>query len=389
VKLPAVLGGEAIFPDGLQFARPLTPDLDRVQRRLRPSYDRGVLTNGPLVRELEDAIAARLGVRRVVAVSSCTAGLMLAIRALGGGDYVVPSFTFSASAHAVAWNGGRPLFAECDPETFLLDEADAARRIDGASGVLATHVFGAPCNPKQLESLAQDAGVPLVFDAAHGLGGRCGGTPLGGFGDAEVFSLSPTKLLVAGEGGLVTTNRDDVADQVRIGRDYGNPGDYDTRFVGLNARMSEVHAAQALESLEQLDSHLARRRAIAAVYRDGLHDLPGVQPQRIADGDETTNKDFTIIIDAREYGVGRDVLADALKAEGIDTRKYFYPPVHRQQSYAGTSQPEPLPVTDDVAGRVLSLPMFYDLTDEAVNGVIEALWSVHAKANEIGAHVAG
>jgi dTDP-4-amino-4,6-dideoxygalactose transaminase len=383
--LPAALGGSPRFPDGLPFARPAALDLDRVRRRLDASYDAGMLTNGPLVRELEETVAARLDVRRVVAVSSCTAGLMLTIRALGGGEYVVPSFTFSASGHAVAWNGASPRFAECDRESFLLDEADAARLLDGSAGVLATHVFGAPCNPVVFETLARKAGVPLVFDAAHGLGGRCAGKPLGGFGDAEVFSLSPTKLVVAGEGGLVTTNRDDVAEAVRIGRDYGNPGDYDTRFVGLNARMSEVHAAQALESLSQLDEHLARRRALAAVYSEGMLGLPGVSAQRIADGDETTYKDFTIIVDPDELGVSRDVLATALRADGIDTRKYFSPPVHRQKSYANVARGVELPITDDVAARVLSLPMYFDLSPESVEGVIEVLWAIHTKADEIGA----
>src|SRR5207344_2998751 len=118
------------------------------------------------------------------------------------------------------------------------------------------------------------------------------GRPLGSFGDAEVFSLSPTKPVVAGEGGLVATNRDDVAEFVRLGRDYGNPGDYDTRFVGLNARMSELHAAIGLESLAGLDARLATRRHIVDRYRHGLAELPGVVAQRVEPGDSSTFKDF-------------------------------------------------------------------------------------------------
>src|SRR5207244_1156009 len=123
----------------------------------------------------------------------------------------------------------------------------------------------------------------------------------------------------------------DVATSVRIGRDYGNPGDCDTRFVGLNARMSELHAAVGLESLAMLDEHLAHRELLAQRYRAGLATVPGISTQLLAPGDRSTWKDFTIAIDAAEYGVSRDLLATALRAEGVDTRCYFDPPIHRQR----------------------------------------------------------
>ncbi len=158
---PAVLGGSPAFPDGLPFVRPPVPPLARVMERLAPSYDRGMLTNGPLVRELEAAAAERLGVRHVLAVSACTSGLMLAVRALvPEGRVVLPSMTFSASAHAVAWNGLQPRFAECEPDTFQMDLADAETLLDGAGALMATHIFGAPCRPVEVEQVAARAGIP-------------------------------------------------------------------------------------------------------------------------------------------------------------------------------------------------------------------------------------
>lgn len=350
------------------FVRPAVPPLEAVMARLAPSYEQGVLTNGPLVRELEAAVADRLGVRHVVAVASCTSGLMLALRALvPAGRVVLPSFTFSATGHAVVWCGLEPVYAECDPATFQLDPADARRRLDGAAALVATHVFGAPCGIDALTALAADAGVPLVFDAAHALGALHAGQPVGGFGDAEVFSLSPTKTVVGGEGGLVATNRDDVAEAVRIGRDYGNPGDYDTRMVGLNARMSELHAAVALESLAQLDANLARRQEVARSYRDLLAEVPGVQPQVVAPGDVSTYKDFTVRIDAARLGSSRDDVARRLAAVGIDTRRYFDPPVHRQRSHAPWTSL--LPVTERLASEVLSLPIYPALSPVAIERV--------------------
>lgn len=386
----AVLGGEPAFPEGIPFVRSPAPPLDRVVERLRPSYDRGILTNGPLVAEFEAAAAERLGVRHVVAVGSCTAGLMLSLRALQpGAPVVLPGFTFSATAHAVAWNGLRPVFAECDPETFQLDCADATRRASGTGAVMATHVFGAPCDVAGVEKLAESLGVPALFDAAHAFGARHDGKPVGGFGAAEVFSLSPTKPVIAGEGGVVATNRDDVAASVRIGRDYGNPGDYDTRFVGLNARMSEIHAAIGLESLAQLDDHLALRAALAQRYIEGLETVPGIATQRVGVGDTSTWKDFTVRIDAAELGVSRDALVAALRADGVDTRNYFDPPVHRQQAYAASSPPV-LAVTERVAASVLSLPLYPDLTPGVIDRIVDLLRNVHLRAGKVAAaHGAG
>jgi dTDP-4-amino-4,6-dideoxygalactose transaminase len=381
---PALLGGPPAFPDGLPFFRPATPSLERVTARLAPSYDRGVLTNGPLVRQFEAEAAERLGVPHVVAVASCTAGLMLVFQALSrpGTAAVMPSFTFSATAHAARWAGAVPRFAECDVATCQLDVADAADRLDGASLLIGTHVFGSPCTPEAVEKLGQSAGLPVVFDAAHGFGATRDGRPVGTFGDAEVFSLSPTKPMTSGEGGLVAIRDDALAERVRLGVDYGNPGDYDTLFAGLNARMSELHAAVGLESLVDLDAHLAIRRQLAARYAAALADVPGITPQHVDPRDAATNKDFTVVVDESVFGLDRDAVAAGLRAEGADTRPYFYPPVHRQHAYADLDTPE-LPVTDWVSDRVVSLPLWRDMPPAAVDGVVAALAGLSAHADEI------
>ena len=280
----------------------------------------------------------------------------------------MPSFTFSASAHAVLWAGGSVDFADVEPERATLDPAGLADLLDGASAVTATHIYGSPCDVEALDRLADAAGVPLVFDAAHALGSARGGRPIGSFGAAEVFSLSPTKVVVAGEGGIVATTDPDLADTIRMGRDYGNPGDYDTRFPGLNARMSELHAALALASFSRLDEHIAARVALVDRFEAAVAGVPGLRVIRPADGDTSTFKDLTVVVDADSYGLSAPELQRALDAEGIDSRRYFHPPIHRQRAYQGRwAQPRELPVTEQLAGSVLSPPLWSHLEPEAMD----------------------
>ena len=386
---PALLGGTPAFADGLPFFRPARPPLERVAARLAPSYERGVLTNGPLVRQFEAEAAERLGVPHVVAVASCTAGLMLTFQALArpGTAAVMPSFTFSATAHAARWAGAVPRFTECDTATCQIDVDDAAGRLDGATLLVGTHVFGAPCTPEAVEALGRAHGLAVVFDAAHGFGATRDGRPLGTFGDAEVFSLSPTKPMTSGEGGLVALRDEALAARVRLGVDYGNPGDYDTRFAGLNARMSELHAAVGLESLAELDDHLATRRRLAESYRKALAGIAGVTPQDVDPRDESTYKDFTVIVDESVYGLDRDAVAAALKAEGVDTRPYFFPPVHRQQAYADLPAVD-LPATDWVTNRVISLPLWRDMPPEAITTIADVFDRLGAHAGDVQRAVA-
>lgn len=361
------------FPDGLPLVRPRIPDREAVLRRIDAVLRSGQLTDGPTVRELEAQAAEMLGVREVVAVASCTTGLLLVCQALGmTGRVVVPSFTFSATAHVVAWNGGTPVFADVDRATLTIDAADVERRLDGATGILATHLYGTPCDTEALEKVANRAGLPLVFDAAHALGSRKSGVPVGRFGAAEVFSMSPTKVAVAGEGGLVATDDTDLAQRLRVARNYGNPGDYDCVVPGLNGRMSELHAALAVEALVALDEDVRHRNTLAAAFHDALAGVPGISVPAVSDGDTSTFKDLAIIVEPDAYGLDADALAAALSAEGIDSRRYYHPPVHRQAAYADAAATE-LPVTEWAARRTLCVPLWSTMDEPTVRLVADVV----------------
>src|ERR1700681_2636610 len=222
------------------------------------------LTNGAYVKKFEEAAAEYLGVDHCVAVSSCTAGLLLVLKVLDlRGEVILPSFTFHATAHAVVWNGLTPVFADCDAKTFCVaPQAVRAQVSSRTAAILAVHLFGNPAAVKELEEIAEELQIPLLFDAAHAFGSLSHGDHVGGFGTAEVFSFSPTKLVVAGEGGLVATRDAGLAERLRAARNYGDAGNYDPGILGENARMSEINAAMALHGLTGLDARMHRGKEI-------------------------------------------------------------------------------------------------------------------------------
>jgi dTDP-4-amino-4,6-dideoxygalactose transaminase len=352
-----------------------------------------MVTNHTNVRRFEEEVVELLGVKHAVAVSSCTSGLLLVWKAMGlnQGEVVLPSFTFSASGHSLLWNNLTPRFVDIEQDTLLPSpEAVEAAITPNTVGILAVHVFGNPAYPDRLEEIASRRGLRLVFDSAHALGGAYRGRPIGGFGDAEVFSLSPTKLVVAAEGGIVATGDDELARRVRIGRDYGNPGNYDTEFEGLSARMSEFHAILGSETLGSLSENFRRRYRLVDLYLGRLGELPGLRFQRIVPHGESTYKDLAVLVDPEGFGLTRDQLVVALKAEGVTTRSYYDPPLHRQRAYAAyrADHAGRLPVTEAVASQVVCLPLASHYTEELIEGICAAVANIHEHRAEVAKAVA-
>jgi len=395
------------------FVRPALPSWESFGPAAAEILSSGRLTKGPFVERLEQAIAARLGVRHAVAVSSCTVGLMLVYKGLdlsagscrsrrgvgegcavgsieplsrfgvvrGGsrseplGEVIIPSFTFLAGPASLVWNNLRPVFIDVDPRTTnVTPQAVAAAITPRTVAISVCHNFGNPCDMPPLAALAAEHGLPLIVDAAHGFGASVHGRPVGGGATAQVFSLSPTKLLVAGEGGIVATDCDCLAHFVRLGREYGNDGSYDALFAGLNGRMPEMSAAMALSSLAMLDDVAERRRQIAGHYRRDLEQLPGIGFVESAAGSQSSHKDFSITIDPARFGMTRDSVRRALADRGIETRTYYDPPCHRQTAFEHFhDRTRLLPGTDLLSARSLSLPMGAHVDEAVVEEVCDAV----------------
>ena len=382
-RTPAILGGPAAFPDRLHLLRPTLPSYDELEPELRRLSASGMLTKGPILREYERLLGERLGVRHALGVSSCTAGLMLVFDRFRGAEIVLPSFTFMATAMAAVWAGLKPVFADIDPLTWCLSPAAAEAALTADTALVApVHIFGNPADTEAFAALGQRRDLAIVYDAAHGFGALRDGAPVGRQGLAQVFSTSPTKLLITGEGGVVATDDDALAERVVVGREYGNPGTYDPLFVGLNARLPEVSALLGLKGLALLDREADKRNALAAVYRELLGALPGVGFQSIRPQDRSSFKDFSVRIRAAEFGLTRDQVAAALAAEGIDTRAYYVPPVHRSQAFAtlGPAFEDRLPETAALCDEVLTLPDYGLLAAELVERVAACMIALHERA---------
>lgn len=385
--VPAILGGKPAFGQKMNIVRPVLPDFTEVADGVQEILQSGMVTKGSFLKEFEAAVREHLGVKHAIAVASCTSGLMLTYRGFGlTGDVVVPSFTFMATVSALVWSGLRPVFADVDRETTNLDpEAAEAAITPNTSAIVAVHNFGNPAEIDALYDVARRHNLKLIFDAAHGFGATYQGRPVGAQGDAHVYSLSPTKLLISGEGGIVATNDDALAESIIMGREYGNDGNYDSVFAGLNARMPEFNALLGLRSLDHLEEAAVSRNQTVAMYQELLGILPGVSFQTVRAGNRSSYKDLSIVFDPELFGLTRDELAAALAAENIDTRKYYEPPVHRQTAYQHFYNGQPLPNTEWLSRNSLSFPMWSLMDPQIVVGICEAVRRIYHNRAEVRA----
>lgn len=390
VAKPALIGGQPLFDPPLPMARPQLPPADALLPDFRRILESGQLTKGEHLAGFEAESQAYLGVKSCVGVSSCTSGLMLCLQALkrrlkpGQEPKVaVPSFTFLASITALVWSGFTPVFVEADPATMNIDLNDLEQvlKTEAPCAVLAVHCFGNPVPTDSLQSLCDRFEARLMFDAAHGFGSLYQGEKVGKAGWCQVFSLTPTKMVVAGEGGIIATQDDELAQELRIAREYGNDGSYDTQFSGLNARLSELHSCLARGSLKMLEGVVAHRNQVAQDSQEAMADIPGIRFQSITPQSRTTYKDLTLVVDPQDFGLTRDRLAEALQAEGIPSRKYFSPPCHKHRAFKEFATRE-LPLTDRLADCCLSIPL---LDTETAQGMSRAFRKIRQFSKQLQA----
>lgn len=365
------------FSEPLHVGRPNVGDRKRLLERIDGALDRLWFTNnGPLVRAFEAKLAELAQVRHAVAVSNATTGIQVVAKALGvgpGDEVIVPSFTWVATAHALDWIGAVPVFCDLDEATGTADVEHVERLITPRTRcILDVHVFGHPARIDELTQLAAAYRLPLLFDAAHALGCTYRGKPIGGFGTAEVFSFQATKFVNSFEGGAVVTDDDELADRCRAMRHQGLDAQARITGSGTVARMHEISAAMGLTSLEAADSFIAVNRRNYRLYEEHLADLPGIRVRGQMAGEASNCQYVVIEVDAARAGLHRDELQAALRARGVLARAYFSPGCHDcepYRSHRARHTPDPLPRTEALTDKVLSLPTGTAVGPGEVRGV--------------------
>ena len=358
----------------IPVAKPTLPPFDAFAILAKDIFDRRYVSNFSKYCDLLEGRASDLLGTEIRSVVSCDIGMTLAWRALelSKGEVIVPSFTFASTINAMAWNGLTPVFADIDPDTLCVDPGSVRALISPRTvAIAAMHCFGEPVSTK-IDAIASEHGLALLFDAAQAIGSTSGGRSMAGRGDISVFSLSGTKVVTAGEGGLISFANLETKERFLELRGYGFIGDYNAKAPGLNGKISEMNAALGYLSFEMLDEMIADRARIAQRYRDRLAHLKSLrfQPAPPA-GDTRSYKDLVIIFASKPL---RQAVEQALTDQQIGTKRYFFP-AHQMVAYRHLPQPGSLAATEDLYGRALCVPIFSDLTDQDIDRIADLIES--------------
>jgi dTDP-4-amino-4,6-dideoxygalactose transaminase len=387
---PAVLGGDPVRDEFLVFGQPLIDEeaIAEVVDTLRSGW----IGTGPKTRQLEERFEDFAGVRHACALSSCTAGLHLALEVLGvgsGDEVITTPMTFAATANVICHVGATPIFADIDPESLLIDLDDLERRITPRTrAVIPVHMAGRACDMGRLRQIADDHGIALIADCAHAIETRYHGRPVASLADMSVHSFYVTKNMTTVEGGMLLTDNPEWADRVLLLRNHGLSRDawkrhsthgfqpYETVYAGYKYNMTDVQAALGLHQMARLEDNLRVRDEHWAAYRDGLRDVPGISFP--AEDPEPTNRHarhlFIVLLDLDRLSLSRDEFCVAMNAERIGTGIHFSA-LHLHRFYRETYgyAPGDYPCAEWVGDRTLSLPLSAKLTPADVEDVIYAV----------------
>ena len=341
----------------------------------------GYLTQGPKVAEFEQLIAEYVGVDYGFATSSATTGIHLALHAVGvrpGDEVIIPDFSFPATANAVIQQGAIPVFVDIDLATFNMDpgllEAAVTER---TRAIMPVHAFGLPADMDPINAIAARHGLPVVEDAACALGGTYRGRRAGSLGAAGVFSFHPRKIITTGEGGLITTSDETIADRIRVLRTHGSVrGSHYMSFIdaGYNYRLSDVLGAIGVAQMARLDYIVERRQELGARYADELRTVKGAQAPTVPDGTQHAFQSYVVLLDE---GIDRNAVIDGMREQDIETTLGTYS-MHLQPYFRerfGIADEE-LPMATRAHRSSLTLPLYPQLGDEDVRRVCETLASV-------------
>ncbi len=380
----AINGASPAFEEPLHVGRPNIGSRENFLELAGQILDQHWLSNnGPMVRKFEQRVADYHDVRHCVAMCNGTVALEIAIRALGlEGEVIIPSYTFIATAHALSWQAITPVFADIDITTHTLDPAAVRRMITPrTTGIIGVRLWGRSIPVEELQSIADEHDIPLMFDSAHAFGCSYKGKMIGNFGACEVLSFHATKFFNTFEGGAVLTNDDKLAETMRLMRNFGFSGLDNVIHPGTNGKMTEIAAAMGLVNLDSIDEMVEANRLNYMTYRDELDALPGIRLLSY-DGSERNNYQYIVIEISNECTASRDHIIKGLHAENVLARRYFWPGCHNMTPYKELYPHSGLvlPNTQQVADRVILLPTGTTINKDIIQTITSAIRALTAGA---------
>lgn len=357
---------------------PLMPSLEDLNVYLKDIWQRKWLTNnGHYHQELEKALCEYLGVPFISLFTNGTLPLITALQALRvTGEVITTPFSFVATTHSLWWNGIKPVFVDIDPETCNLDPDKIEAAITPhTTAIMPVHVYGRPCDTERIQAVADKYGLKVIYDAAHAFGVKVNGESVLNAGDMSTLSFHATKVYSTIEGGALVMKDEQTKRRIDYLKNFGFAGETTVVAPGINSKMDEVRAAYGLLNLKQVDRAIAGRQHVAEMYRSALRGVPGIRIMEDVPGVRHNYAYFPVFVDAEQYGMSRDELYFKMKEHNVLGRRYFYPLISTFSTYRGleSARPDNLPVATRIAEQVICLPMYYGLTDEDVERIINLI----------------
>lgn len=348
------------------------PSMEEYIEEIRSIWDSHWLTNmGEKHKALQAELQKYMGVPAVELLTNGHMALELSLQAMNlQGEVITTPFTFASTTHAIVRNGLEPVFCDIDPETYTMDVTQIERLItDRTCAILPVHVYGNICNIEEIERIAHKYGLKVLYDAAHTFGETYKGQGIGNFGDASCFSFHATKVFNTIEGGAVCYRDPDMGRRLYELKNFGIHGPEEVDAVGANAKMNEFCAAMGLCNLRHVDEEIAKRRAVVERYREHLEGVDGLRLNVQQPEVRSNYAYFPVVFDENLFGASRNEVMDALAQNGIGARKYFYPLTNTFECFHGKYDVDATPVALHVAKRVLTLPLYADLSMEDVDRI--------------------
>ena len=358
--------------NNILVTRSSMPSMEEYIEEIRSIWDSHWLTNmGEKHKALQAELQKYMGVPAVELLTNGHMALELSLQAMNlQGEVITTPFTFASTTHAIVRNGLEPVFCDIDPETYTMDVTQIERLItDRTCAILPVHVYGNVCNIEEIERIAHKYGLKVLYDAAHTFGETYKGQGIGNFGDASCFSFHATKVFNTIEGGAVCYRDPDMGRRLYELKNFGIHGPEEVDAVGANAKMNEFCAAMGLCNLRHVDEEIAKRRAVVERYREHLEGVDGLRLNAQQPEVRSNYAYFPVVFDENLFGASRNEVMDALAQNGIGARKYFYPLTNTFECFHGKYDVDATPVALHVAKRVLTLPLYADLSMEDVDRI--------------------